>query len=285
MPDRLYVSGLWHVSENKKRDASHYQNLLPGTLELLAGSKLIFYTDIVEVRDQVASLANRQRIDVEFKDVSIRHLPAWKHSQDAVEACQLMALDLIPRPSSFGREKGTIHYWRDLKGSGADAYRKILAIWLSKVALTTRAAEVAQQESVAWVDASVSRFNKKRKKWNFTKDAGSSHQVSHFGSNMNFYGDRLPLNASYLEAHPSTWAQVEKMYSDMSVHALQMPYGHEEETILGQCVKAHPQMFRRIDGNLQPTWRMWRQSILKKPANTAGTRGRTRTGTPCGGGF
>jgi hypothetical protein len=164
----------------------------------------------------------------------------------AVTACDRMRLDRFPRPDAFASEKGVTHYWRDLKGGGADAYRAMLAIWLSKIALTSDVARDHESMSVAWVDASVARFNLRRTNWNFTQDQGHPAKISHFASPMRFFGRPLPLNASYLEGRSSVWTELERLFNAMLEKALQMPYGHDEETVLAQCLSASPDLFRCI---------------------------------------
>ncbi|MCV2881235.1 hypothetical protein [Actibacterium sp. XHP0104] len=245
---RLYVSGLWIIADNPKNDADHYASLLPRTFDLLSGSTVWFYTNNDTVTQEISELAQTRGIDLVTKRLEIPELPGWDASNAALAACENMKLDRFARPKSYANEKGVVHYWRDLKGGGADTYRAMLAIWLSKVALTSAAARTQQQGSIAWVDASVSRFSNKRSNWDFTHDPGEVGKISHYATPMRYLGRALPLNASYMEGTLTAWNRLEGLFNDALIRSLEAPYGHDEETVLGQCISEAPDLFRCIGG-------------------------------------
>ena len=248
---RAYVSGLWLLADNPKYDVCHYHRLLPRTLDLLRGSALHFHSNSDTVFQLVADLAQARGIELKMIELEVDELPCWDIAKVAVDACARMRLDQFARPDHFADEKGSIHYWRDLKGGGAQTYQAMLAIWLSKVALTAKVACNWEGNSVAWADASIARFNGRRSNWDFSRDRGDPARISHYGNYMRFFGQPLPLNASYLEGGLSAWEALERLFDATLAKAVQMPYGHDEETVLGQSVTSSPDLFRCIGHQLR----------------------------------
>lgn len=246
---RIYVSGLWVLQGNPKRSLDHYDSLLPATLDLLTCSTLYFYSDDLAILERVRGLSSLRGIETRISLVPVAMLPGWKMAENAMQSCKAMSLSSFSRPQNYYYEKGVTHYWRDLKDGGSDVYKGMLAIWLSKVFLTA-AVSRERRGSVAWVDASVSRFNGKRTYWNFPSDNGYPGKISHYGSPMNFYGAPLPINASYLEGDTVAWERCETLFQEKLRLALKMPYGHDEETVLAECVKSSPDLFRKIGSPL-----------------------------------
>lgn len=241
---RHYCSGFWTVPGNRKYPAEHYAALLPRTLDMIAGASLTFFADEPDTFEKVRELSAARGIAVEPVEMPLASLPAWPLAERMVAACAAMRLDRFTRPEAMHAEKGVIHYWRDLTGSGAEAYRAMLAIWLSKVAL---AASVAGRQGdgvrTVWIDASIARVNGMRENFDFTGAAMPAGRLCHYGSRMRYFGGPLPLSAGVLAADAATWPRVEALFQDCAERAAGMAYGHDEETILAECVRREPGMF------------------------------------------
>ena len=271
MPRPTYCSGYWSIPGNPKRSVSHYEAGLSETLALLRGSTLHFNSNHSETLASVTRLAKLNDIHLELEDVAIEELPGWGISKTLVECCSAMKLDVMTRPASLKvSEKGVVHYWRDFKDGGPDTYRRLLAIWMSKIALTTSVSRGAAGDDIfAWVDISLSRFNGQRTNWDISNLALDSNKVSHFASQMQFQGQTLPLNASFLAAGARTWAALEASFALATQQAVQMPYAHDEETILSDCVRRAPDDFHTIGSpltpdNTSPQFNRWTGRILNR---------------------
>ena len=245
---RVYCSGYWPLPDNQKRQVGHYDAYLPLTIQMLEGSILHFYSSDHGVLERVRQLGLAHGIELLLVHMPLHELPAWGVAADFVHCCQQMNLQSYGQMEGRVKDKGVRHYWRDLQGSGEDAYRSLLAIWLSKVDLAVSLAKGLGRDSVlSWVDASLSRKNHGREGWDFTKIAIPRGKLCHYGSKMSVYGSRLPLSAGFLGADAFTWGQIADLYVAMRHRLMAMPYGHDEETILSRCQSEYPELFHCID--------------------------------------
>jgi hypothetical protein len=262
---RHYCSGFWSLPENSKYPAEHYAALLPKSLDMIAGASLTFFAEDRETLEQVGVLCTGRDIAVNLVRIPLAGLPSWGLAARIVDACAAMRLDRFSRPDVMHAEKGVVHYWRDLTGSGAATYRGMLAIWLSKVALATT---VARQQSdgvrTVWIDASVARFNGMRESHDFTRTGMPAGRLSHYGNEMKFLGGPLPLNASVLAADSATWSSIEALFNDCAESAAEMAYGHDEETILAECVRREPAMFHCLGQPFPLDRRARKRGIAKR---------------------
>lgn len=250
---RLYCSGYWLVDGNKKRSREHYAALLRASLDMIQGEELVFYSSDDAQIELVQRLAENRLIAFTGVLLAVECLPARILAESLVAACQRMELDKVAMPPNFlegrfGREKGVAHYWRDLKGSGHLAYLDILTIWLSKISLASKLAHSGPADRpVAWMDVSVSRFSEIRENPNFHALNLPADKLSHYqDSGMRYCGEELPLNASFMSATAPVWARVEAEFRDAASRAATMAYGHDEETVLADCVWLKPDMFHCI---------------------------------------
>lgn len=245
MQKRVYCSGYWTIPGNQKRSDDHYSKGLSDTLDLMRGSTLHFYSDSTETLDSIAALGTSRDVVVHAHQVKIADLPGWNISERLMACAFASKLDRITQPPSHEtREKGAIHYWRDLQISGADTYRQLLAIWMSKIPLTiSLIAKTTDSDILVWADASLSRFNGKRSNWDVTQLTLDPARLSHYASPMQFQGIPLPLNASFLAAGPDRWLMLQSQFNIATERATATPYAHDEETILAQCVWAAPDTF------------------------------------------
>lgn len=253
MRSRLYVSGYWPLVGNCKHSADHYYDLLPLTLMPLRGCSLTFFSDDEAILDRVVSISEEIGLFCKPCLVKVFDLPAWSLAGDLVQACDRMNLDVWPMPQKFFGEKGSKHYWRDFKGSGPLVYRQMLSIWMSKISLV--AAEARRHLdgsghsscSLAWMDASLARFNKTRVRWRYWKVRDSPNQVSHYRGRMRCFGVPLPLQANFLSADAAVWPVLENLFLDNAMSAASMTYAHDEETVLAECCRRQPSLFHAID--------------------------------------
>ena len=243
---KLYVSGYWPVSGNLKRSGEHYNTLLPKTLQLIRGEELVFYSSSEEVLSWAEGLCQQASIRMRPMLLPLDQLPAWQLAARLVACCGAMQLDQWQKPRSFGGEKGVIHYWRDYKEAGPEVFRALHAVWLSKFALVAEQASQVNHDRLVWMDSTIARFQGRRSNWRFWLVDEHLQKFSHYGSDMRSFGRRLPLNASYVSDPREQWAALQTLFSQKAELAAQMPYGNDEETILAECVREHPDWFQCI---------------------------------------
>ncbi|UWQ16044.1 hypothetical protein K3556_15790 (plasmid) [Aliiroseovarius sp. M344] len=230
-----------------KRSKSHYHTYLPGTLDMIRGHDLVFYSGDEPEMAHVRELCAARNIHLKERFLTIADLPAYGLAQNMVEACRRMSLDSFAKPPEYNAEKGVVHYWRDFRGSGEEVFCAMLSIWLSKVFLTSTLAQSEDEERpVAWVDASLSRFKRHRNVKAFQQLELPCDRLSHYGNAMRYYGALLPLNASFLSANAPVWRDVEAEFSEAANRAKGMAYGHDEETIFADCLWRRPELFHCI---------------------------------------
>ena len=265
MRSRLYISGYWPIVGNRKHSVDHYRNLLPLTLKPLRGCSLIFFSDDEPFLDWVANVSDKSGLSCKPYLVEVADLPAWSLAGDLAQSCERMNLDVWPMPRQLFGEKGSKHYWRDFKGSGSLVYRKLLSIWMSKISLVT--AEARRQldssgspfRSLAWMDASLARFNSTRKRWRYWRVKEKPNQLSHYRGRMRCYGVPLPLQAKFLTAEAAMWTSVESLFLECAASAASMAYAHDEETVLAECYRRQSSLFHAIDAphRLRALQRWW----------------------------
>ena len=246
--DILHVSGYWSVPQNTKRSESHYEIFYKKTLDFIIDGNLVFLSDSPEFAKKVKDACRDRSINLNNKTIDIPSLPARPLAASVLKSTINMNLDVLLPPINGSREKAVIHYWRDLKGSGKDAYYAILTIWLSKIYILAQISRQLDKQFkfYAWMDISVSRFNGQRSQWDLSQLILDETKINHYPSNMQMYGKELPLNASYLAATPEAWARLEKLYHKKALRLSTMPYGHDEETILSECIRTSPSLFNLI---------------------------------------
>lgn len=258
MTDRHYISGYWPLAGNNKHPERHYLTLLPQTLAPLRASSLTFYSADPTVLERVMALSEHAGIRCEPRLRRVDDLPAWELAGALVEACERMNLEAWPMPRQFWREKGSKHYWRDYKGSGPAVYRQLLSIWLSKISLVAdearrhgnpfpQAHTEALPGSLAWIDASLSRCNRTRRRWRYWRVKDRPGRLSHYSSGMRCYGIPLTVQAGFLSAEGSVWPRLEALFLEVAAAAASMAYAHDEETVLAECRRRQPALFHTID--------------------------------------
>ena len=62
---------------------------------------------------------------------------------------------------------------------------------------------------------------------------------------MRYLGGCLPVSAGFLLAQAADWYRL-VLVNDVASQSVVMSYGHDEETILGECWRRRPELFHCI---------------------------------------
>lgn len=243
---RVYCTGFWHLKKNRKHLLDHYFSLLPETLAMLQGQRLHLFFDDAEIEAKFRAASRREGVEFSSEYRPLESLPTTEVVRPVLVTCENGAVPELSGAEK--REKGRIHYHRDFLGSGEETFHALLAIWTSKIPLVAQFAETSacDEDIVAWVDASVSRFNGSRTQWDFSRCSLPPDALSHYSSPMRYYGQTLPLNASFLAARPLVWQRVAKLFlEEIDVRASD-GYVHDEETIMSHVISRAPEAFHLL---------------------------------------
>ena len=254
MMNKLYISGLWIVKDWDKKTPEVYMKCLKNTLKMLEGQNLLFISNANHLLESVRQESVSHKIKLITINKELQDLPAWDISIDYVKACQRMELSVSPKSSwknyQIIKEKGIKHYFRDFDNKNVESYRSVLTIWLSKIPLV---AEIITQEKFsdfsqyAWCDASISRFNAKRIKSDFTKQPDREFKISHYYSGMNYFTQKIIVSASYLSGDRSAWEKLLPIYNKYLLNLRNFAYAHDEETVISHCFEECHELFYLIN--------------------------------------
>ncbi len=252
-PDRVrtYVMAYWPIPSNAKRSLDHYSKHLPLSLEMLAGQNLYFFSGSGDVLTAVQGLCIQNNIRLHAERSAIADLRKWPEMDQLLARARNFGSKLTEPPADFRRDKGLIHYWRDLRQAGDDAFRKIFCIWHSKIDLLHAAsrANPFSSSEFAWVDASISRFSGRRPGWDFRQlSAPRAGVVHHYPNVMCKGGRQLALNASFLLGDTAVIDRLYAAYEDAFALCLREDYPNDEETVLHTIVSRMPELFSVISG-------------------------------------
>lgn len=158
-----------------------------------------------------------------------------------------MNLDYFEKPKNLSGEKALIHFWNHFYSSDISVYADMLTIWLSKIDLVNRHSDESSMETErAWIDASLGRMNYRRSNWFVSKVSIPRGKIGHYDSRMKCYGVKIPLNASFLSGTLDAWPKLAEAFNDSLVCARQIPYAHDEETVLADCIAKYPDFFHCV---------------------------------------
>lgn len=249
-PARTYVMGYWPIPGNAKRSLDHYTEHLALSLEMLAGQNLYFISGNNQVLTSVESLCRRHGIRLHVEKLLLDGLAKRPQMDLLLQRARAFGAKLAAPPADFNRDKGLIHYWRDLRQSGEDTFKRVFCVWHSKLDLLHRAAEHNPfgSRDFAWVDASISRFNQQRPGWDFRQCQAMPGVIRHYPNVMRKNGRELALNASFLLGDRAAIDALHAAYETAFAASLAEDYPHDEETVLDSVVAQHPQLFRVITG-------------------------------------
>lgn len=244
----------WPVPENAKRSLSHYEEHLALSMEMLAGCNLHFIGDSNTVFSSVEALCRQHRINLHFEKVLIEDLRKRSDMELLLQRARNFGSKLKSPPADFQRDKGLIHYWRDLRQSGDDAFKRVFCIWHSKIDLLHEAASENPFSSTefAWLDASISRFNGRRAGWDFRLVRCVPGAISHYPNIMRKNGKELALNASFIIGDKAAINRLHEGYEKAFSDCLSEDYPNDEETVLDSMVRRTPQLFSVIRGEQPP---------------------------------
>lgn len=248
---RTYVMAYWPIPSNAKRSLEHYSRYLPVSLEMLAGQNLFFVSGSGDVLTAVRRLCSQNNVRLHAETIAVANLRKWPAMEQLLARARMFGANLKAPPADFQRDKGLIHYWRDLRQAGDDAFRKIFCIWHSKIDLLHAAsrANPFSSSEFAWVDASISRFNGRRVGWDFRKlSVPRAGVVHHFPNDMCKGGRQLALNASFLLGDTAAIDRLHAAYEDAFALCLREDYPNDEETVLDTIVSRMPGLFSVISG-------------------------------------
>jgi hypothetical protein len=246
-----YCLGYWPIAENEKRKLDYYEYQIFSTLAMLKRKNVIFFTNTEEIIKKIHPYSQKYKINLIPEIVKIEDLSRKKIANKFILQTAKYGADKKIEPSSFNKEKGLAHLWRDYRRTGPDAYEKILSIWLSKVDITIAESEKNQfgSEAIAWIDASISRFNNKRFGWYFLNAPCIDGKITHYPSSMKKNNVNLSINASFLLGHTSTWKKFKTIYSSTLEEIIQEEYPNDEETTLDKIHQKNPELFSCISKN------------------------------------
>ncbi len=240
----LYVSAYYHIPKKKMphMGIGRYVRLMPESLKMITGSHLVFYYEEEFIGTLVTRLCENYNIELSLVRREISQLPRRREAQ-LIAAC---ADDKAPQAKSVGREKGLGHFRGMILEDDRSEYEDNLTIWLSKFDLVIEscARMASDVKAVAWMDIGIAKFNYLRRNWRFNAVQPVDDAMQHYGSPMRFLGDKLPLNASFLQAVPEKWECVFEAYAEALGNVCGDSYPHDEETVLAAVVRQNPDLFR-----------------------------------------
>jgi hypothetical protein len=253
LENTTFCTGLWHLRKNSKKDFRQYLRILPDTLSMIAGGKLLAFSDSVEVLDEFEKQAKQFSIAIVPRIVDISALPFYDVTAQMLDSCERMGRFnwlSVMRIQDRGRKI----YRREYKVGGAENYRAIMAIWMSKIALISSHGATSNPfatDYTAWIDASVSRFNRKRENWDFAGQRFEPGAMYHYGTKSKYKGRLMRINASFLLAHNDVLPVILRHFEAETRGSLKEAYAHDDETILNRVVIKHPGSFRKL-GDMIP---------------------------------
>jgi hypothetical protein len=254
--DTNYTTAYLEIPGNSKNPPSHYQALAAQTFDLLKGGYVSVYSNC----DWFIDIASRQ-IDADrlyIQTIDVDELPAHRHAKHLLEGWKKQCNSEIircyytgtngHRPTLASKEKGLVHYQRELETSGEQASLVMLAIWLSKLklALHSQQASGFPAHWLAWADASLARCNYRRDQWNIRAIQPKPDALMHYASKMRYRGGIVGLRAGFLLAKPEIMKRVDEGFEDTLNSALEESYCHDEETLLHLLKLKQPELFYQI---------------------------------------
>jgi hypothetical protein len=251
--DTTFCTGLWHLKKNTKKNFEKYLEILPQTLKLIEGGNLIIASDTDAIFSIFEREAKKFSVRVQRQLMDINQLPFYADSAALLRCCQNMGrynwLTLF-RVKDRGRKL----YRREYGLGGAENYRAIISLWMSKTPLVQKFAIDQNPFGTtysAWMDTSVSRFNGRRENWNFSEQSFGHGKFYHYGTKSWYKGQKMKINCSFMLAQNDTWPKVTNLFEECLRQSLNENYAHDDETIFNRVVKAHPELFEVIGQIIQ----------------------------------
>lgn len=241
MSSITYILGYWKIPENPKRSLEYYKPRILNTLEFLKGKPIVFFYSNLETFNELSPL-NNDGHNILFIRSPIEQLPTYNISANLVKSCK--SQDFSKFTFNPEREKGYVHYHRDLLKSSETTYRKILTVWTSKIYLVNDILtdNPFKTDSFAWVDVSATRFNVRL----YLYENFVSGKLNALNTSMQYMGKRMFHGATIMIADQETWKWLLPVYATMLDNVKNSKYGHDEETIMYLIYKENPSRFVKI---------------------------------------
>jgi len=248
--------GYWPISSNSKRSLKYYQTYIENTLDMIPGEQLVFLTNNLFCVDNIFKQCEKKGIALKINIIDIEDMDKFDSTKQLLQLTKKYGKKFKSKPESAKREKGIVHYWRDLKESDDETFRKVFCVWHSKIDFISSVANINPFNSseFAWIDASISRFSNKRVGWQFNHiEYRNGGTLVHYPSKMKKYGKKLALNASFLLCDLEAINKLNTLFDKEFQISLSEVYPNDEETLLDTITKNSPELFRSItDESLIP---------------------------------
>jgi len=248
--EKTFCIGYWRIDNNKKRSIGHYSEHLPETLKMLSGRNVIYFYNDERNRKQTEDIAKKYNINIISRKIAIDALPASTAAEEFLKRTEEFGGNqFLSAGRESKKEKAREHYFIDYSRGGAEAYRSMLSVWLSKVLLVSKIVDENPfgSRNFAWVDASISRFNKKRDYYNINRLNDAGGRISFYRGKRGKNLKKLILNASYLSGDREAWSKLLEIYKKEMAYQQYELYPNDEETVLDICCLRSPSLFRMIN--------------------------------------
>ena len=165
--------------------------------------------------------------------MEIEQLPTYNISEYYLNSCKNQDFKLT-QSLNKGNEKIVNHYLRDYIEGSETCYRNLFSIWSSKIFLIKKIIDQndSQDKLYSWFDISISRFFRKRDNWNFLEYDFDKNYFYHYDSFMNYLGNKINLNASFMLSNIENWKIIFNIYNDYLESEKNKNLAHDEETII-----------------------------------------------------
>jgi len=235
-----YIMGYWKIPGNPKRDLTYYRNITISTLQFLKDKQIVFFYNDNETLSQLSHL-NNKGYKILFMKCLIEDLPTYNISDRFLNSCKNQDLSDV---KDRDKEKGYVHYTRDLKLSDEDTYKKIISVWTSKILLVENIIHINpyKTDNFAWVDVSATRFNVRKQYYT----SFISGRFNALNTSMHYKGERIFNGATIMIADRETWSWLIPLYKEKLESNKDSNYGHDEETLMFLIYKEHPSRFVKI---------------------------------------
>ena len=229
-----YIVGYWKIPENPKRDFQYYMNVIANTFEKLKGHPVVFFYQDDEVFQKIEALKVEGH-NIIFIKTAIEDLPTYALSANLLQSCKLQNMNYLKiKEKEKVKEKGYVHFNRDLTLSDDDTYRKMITIWTSKFYLIEQIININpfKTDDFAWVDASASRFRVRDDLYKTFKNG----LINALNTSMTYNGERLFNGATIMISDRETWEWFIPLYKDILDKEKDSNYAHDEETLFKEII-------------------------------------------------
>jgi hypothetical protein len=219
---------------------------MPKTFNLLRNKRVVFFYGDDHILKLIQRFCNTPYF-IPIK-IDVCDLPTYTITKSYVESCKKQNNNYLIENHDG---KGLSHYRRDYKGSGEVNYRKLIAIWLSKIFLIEKIIHENpfHTENFAWIDASFGRTGMNIN--NLTFDPLKINTIS---SRLKYIGKQIYSKAGFMISSQNTWLTFIPLYKEKIEVLKDSNYAHDEETIIFNIYMDNPNLFGHvIHKNAKPT--------------------------------